>query len=295
MDKNNIFIKRSMDIHNNKYDYSLVEYKNNRIKIKIICPIHGLFEQTPYKHLIGRGCHYCAGNLQLNTIDFIKKSNEIHNYLYDYSLSKYINTKTKVKIICKEHGVFEQSPNNHITKKQGCPKCKGGIKLTINEFINRSREIHNNKYDYSLVNYININTKVKIICPKHGVFEQTPNCHLNQGYGCQKCSESKGEKQIRKFLEKNEIKYNYEKTFENCKFKYKLKFDFYLPDYNTCIEYNGIQHYKPVNYFGGEKVLKYQKNNDKIKDIYCKSNNIELLTIKYDEDIIPKLKNIIKV
>ena len=231
MDKNNIFIKRSMDIHNNKYDYSLVEYKNNRTKIKIICPIHGLFEQTPYKHLIGRGCHYCAGNLQLNTIDFIKKSNEIHNYLYDYSLSKYINTITKVKIIC----------------------------------------------------------------PKHGVFEQTPNCHLNQGYGCQKCSESKGEKQIRKFLEKNEIKYNYEKTFENCKFKYKLKFDFYLPDYNTCIEYNGIQHYKPVNYFGGEKVLKYQKNNDKIKDIYCKSNNIELLTIKYDEDIIPKLKNIIKV
>ena len=295
MNRGDIFIENAKSIHGNKYDYSLIQYKNNRNGVEIICPLHGVFKQTPYKHLMGRGCHRCANNQKLTDIDFITKSNEIHGNKYDYSLVRYKNNKTKIEIICPIHGVFRQSPNNHISKKQGCPKCGGGIRYNQNEYIDRVTEIHDNKYDYSLVRYKNNKTKIEIICPIHGIFRQNPDCHLNRKYGCPKCSESKGEKEIRLFLEKNDIKYIYQKTFEKCRLKNKLKFDYYLCDYNICIEYNGIQHYKPIDYFGGKKILNYQKNNDQIKYIYCMNNNINLSIIRYDDDILEKLKNIINI
>jgi hypothetical protein len=113
-----------------------------------------------------------------NTKQFIEDVKKVHSTKYDYSLVKYINNRTKVKIICPEHGIFEQRPYSHISG-QGCPKCGGTFKFTINDFIIKSKEIHGNKYDYSLVDYINTHTKVKIICKKHGIFEQQPNSHLN--------------------------------------------------------------------------------------------------------------------
>jgi len=132
--------------------------------------------------------------------------------------------------------------------------------------------------------------KIKIICKKHGIFEQTPDNHINKKTGCPICNESKGEKEIRIILNNLNIKYIKQKTFNNCKNKRKLPFDFYLTDYNLCIEFDGIQHFKSIEYFGGEKVLKETQKRDLIKNNYCKENNIKLLRIKYNENILKKLK-----
>jgi len=179
------FIEKSKKIHGDKYDYSISNYIGNHKKIKIICLKHGIFEQSASDHLSGCGCQKCAGNKKITTDNFITKSKEIHNDEYDYSLVKYVNSNTKVKIICKEHGIFEQKPTNHFNNKQGCPKCNGK-NLNTEDIIKKFSSIHGDKYDYSLVKYINTNIKVKIICPEHGIFEQKPIQHL-QGKRCQKC------------------------------------------------------------------------------------------------------------
>lgn len=268
-----IIIKEFENIHKHRYDYSLIEYKSMHTKVKIICKIHGIFEQQPANHLMGQGCPICNSN-KLNREIFIKKSEKIHSEKYDYSLVDYINNGTKVKIICKNHGVFEQRPNSHL-KGYGCSKCR---KLCITDFVERSNKIHYNKYDYSMVILIDTIKKVKILCPEHGIFEQTPNRHLS-GNGCPKCRISKGELKIINYLKVKNIKYEYQKIFDNCKDLYKLPFDFYLPEHNICIEFDGIQHFKPIEYWGGVKTLKYIQKHDKIKNEYCLKNNIRLIRI----------------
>lgn len=128
---------------------------------------------------------------KLSTDDFIKKSVEKYGHTFDYSKTIYITSKYKVEIICRKHGSFWQTPNNHL-KYNGCKKCEKEImseklKLQLNIFIERSNQIHNNKFYYSLVEYSSIMKKVKIICPIHGVFEQVANEHMN-GKGCRKCA-----------------------------------------------------------------------------------------------------------
>jgi len=284
------FIKKVKKIHKSKYDYSLVNYKNMKENIKIICLFHGVFEQTPNNHLNGKGCPKCAKNKKITQNSFIEKAKEKHDDKYDYSLVNYKNSKTKVKIICPIHGIFEQTPDNHIHKKYGCSKCNGKFKNT-NEFINISEKSHDKKYNYSLVDYKNGKTKVKIICPIHGVFEQTPEKHLI-GQGCPKCNNSHGENEIEKILNNKNILFETQKKFKNCKDKYYLPFDFYLPEYNLCIEFDGIQHFKPIDYFGGEEKFKLQQKRDSIKNIYCKENNINLLRIKYNENIKEKIETL---
>ena len=212
------FIQRARKVHGDKYDYSLVEYKNAQTKIKIICPEHGVFEQTPAHHIHRKQiCRKCAGFARSSTEDWIKKAKEVHGNKYDYSLVEYKNNYTKVKIICSEHGVFEQNPNNHISKKRGCAKCVSRYNYSSKEFIENAREIHGDKYDYSLVEYKNAKAKVKIICPEHGLFEQNADHHINHKSGCPTCSESKGEREVRLFLENNNIHYKSEHIFKDLK------------------------------------------------------------------------------
>lgn len=206
---NEEFIKRAKNVHGDKYDYSLVEYISYHIKVKIICSKHGIFEQSPSKHLY-QNCPRCVGNVRNTNDEFINMSNIIHKNRYDYSLVKYINAHTKIKIICKEHGIFEQEPRAHLYG-YGCPQCSGNKKLTNEIFIHRSIIRHNNIYDYSLVDYKNNSTNVKIICKKHGIFEQLPFNHM-KGCGCPKCDNySAGEKIIEKILKKNNIIYEPQK------------------------------------------------------------------------------------
>jgi very-short-patch-repair endonuclease len=277
-----LFIKKSKIIHEDKYDYSLVEYVGSLNKVKIICPIHGVFEQTPNKHY-KNGCPYCGNNI-ITQKELIKIFNKIHNNKYEYSLIVYKNMRTKIKIICPEHGIFEQSISSH-KNGNGCPKCKN---ISLENFIKESKKIHNNKYDYTLVNYFNWKTKVKIICPEHGIFEQRPNNHKDLKQGCPYCNESHGEKEIASFLEKNKIIFIRQHKFNNCKNILPLPFDFYLPELNICIEYDGEQHFRKHNIWGENKLKQTQKN-DKIKNQYCKDNNIGLIRIKFDQNIKEQL------
>lgn len=183
------FITKARAIHDDKYDYSKVVYRNFRSPVTIICPIHGEFKQAPHNHIIlKQGCAGCAGVAKKDVNTFIEEAKKLHGDHYDYSRVEYKNANTKVKIVCPEHGVFEQTPHNHLHNK-GCPECAGCKKLTKEKFIRKAREVFGDKYDYSLVEYVDWKTKVKIICPEHGVFEQTPNNHTSHGSGCPHCSE----------------------------------------------------------------------------------------------------------
>jgi superfamily II DNA or RNA helicase len=181
------FINKARTIHGDRYDYSKVQYINANSKVCIVCPEHGEFWQTPINHLKGAECPKCSGNVRLSKDDFINRSHIVHGNKYDYSKVKYINTNTKVCIICPEHGEFWQTPGSHINGSCGCAKCSGNIKFNTEDFINRAHIVHGDKYDYSKVNYVNANAKVCIICPKHGEFWQTPYGHL-KGNGCAICS-----------------------------------------------------------------------------------------------------------
>lgn len=180
------FVKRAREIHGDKYDYSKVNYVNNKTKVRIICPEHGEFYQIPKSHLMGCECPKCRNNYKLSADDFIKKSKLVHGDKYDYSKVEYINNVTKVCIICPEHGEFWQIPLNHM-EGHGCPSCAPNKKMDIDGFLKKAKQVHGDKYDYSKVKYVNNNTKVTIICPTHGEFEQTPHDHLS-GKGCMECS-----------------------------------------------------------------------------------------------------------
>lgn len=300
------FVCNANKIHGNKYDYSLVDYKSNNVKVKIICSKHGLFEQRPNDHISKKtGCSSCCGKNK-NTEVFINELKLTHGDLYDYSKVVYSGIDNNIEIICKKHGSFLQSAYTH-RNGSGCPKCNGervGLKNlnTLSFFINKSIDVHGNKYDYSLVDYKKGTIKVKIICPNHGIFEQIPDSHL-RGRGCPVCKESMGEKMISKILSNLNVKFERQHKFDDCiGKKYRLPFDFYLQDYNLCIEYDGEQHFKfRPNSFGAKEeksLFNYQNliNNDKIKNEYCTKNNINLLRIKFDEieeNIVNKIKNLL--
>lgn len=189
------FIEQCHAVHGDRYDYSLVEYINNKTKVQIICKTHGLFEQLAQHHMRGRGCTQCGNEYnserqRSNTQEFIKKATAIHGSKYDYSLVDYVTNYKKVTLICNEHGQFPQTPSDHLSGC-GCPKCylkKSSESKTksTSEFINRASEVHKGKYDYSLVDYKKSSIKVIIICPYHGEFTQIPAEHL-YGKGCHKC------------------------------------------------------------------------------------------------------------
>jgi len=183
------FIKKGKEKWGNKFDYSKVKYINNTTKVCIIDENGNEFWQTPSNHLSGFDCSKV--NIRKNTEDFIKNAKLVHGDKYDYSKVKYVNCKTKVCIICPEHGEFWQIPNNHL-KGQGCNKCaiEKNHRLqrkNTEDFIKNAKIVHEDKYNYSKVEYKNNETKVCIICPEHGEFQQTPYVHL-YGCGCPKCA-----------------------------------------------------------------------------------------------------------
>ena len=275
------FIEKAKQVHGDIYDYSKVNYVDSHTKVCIICPEHGEFWQKPDNHLNGWGCKKCGLKIssekrKLTKENFILKAREIHGWKYDYSKVEYVDNSTKVCIICPEHGEFWQTPNNHLNG-YGCQLCGKNIvgeklRKNIETFINDSREVHGDKYDYSKVKYKNNKIKVCIICPEHGEFWQTPNDHLD-GCGCPSCNEYKLEKEIKDFLIENNINFESQKRFSWLGLQ---SLDFYLPDYNVGIECQGIQHFEPKDFFGGEKAFKEQVERDIKKYQKCLHNNIKL-------------------
>lgn len=282
------FIWKAIQKHGYKYNYKKVEYKNSYSKVCIICPEHGEFWQSPNHHLQGKNCPKCGNVYSPTTEEFIEKSKEVHGNKYDYSKVDYINNREKVCIICHEHGEFFQTPHEHLLKK-GCHKCGNTKKLTQKEFIEQTKLIHGNKYDYSKVNYKNNKTKVCIICPEHGEFFQTPNSHITKNSGCPKCNISLLEYEIMGELDKNQ--YNYIFQYKS-KWMKRQSLDFYLTDYNISIECQGRQHFESIDFFGGKNGLIDSMKRDKKKYDKCIENNVKLLYFThYNGKIDDKIYN----
>lgn len=181
-------------------------------------------------------------------------------------------------------------------------------KYSTQDFINKSREIHGSKYDYDFVKFSGLSNnspKVTISCSKHGLFDQHPANHIYYKQGCPKCSESDGEKLISRILERHNIKFETQKRFTDCVSYgsknrcFKLPFDFFLPEHNILIEYDGQQHSEPVDIFGGEQSFERTKILDNIKNLYAASNKIKLIRVphtishsKIEGLLIPQITNL---
>ena len=286
------FIDEAKKVWGDKYDYSLVEYKGALKKVKII--YDGIvFEQTAVQHLQG-----LSPEKNLTKDNFIRKAKIKHGDKYDYSQVRFKDGNSAVMIGFQ--GIYYlQKPYHHLSGN--CPEnINLAVKKTTKQFIIEANSVHDFKYNYDKCDYIKNQVKVTITCTLHGDFEQRPLSHL-QGNGCPHCSESRGEKEIAKFLDKYDIFYERQKKFHDCRNIFELPFDFYVPSIRTCIEFDGKQHYFPVEHFGGLKAYECLKVNDKIKEDYCEDNYINLIRIRYDQfdDIYQilweNLKNVIVI
>lgn len=280
------FVKRSITVHKNKYKYDKNTYTNASSATSIICPTHGEFKQKPEKHMIGQGCKICnntrifnVNKERINITILLEVYNKTHENKYDYSSFVYSGYKKHSIIVCPVHGEFKQTPSSHLTS--GCPKCAiDNNKISQKEFVERANKIHYDKYKYDNIVYDKLGTKVMITCPIHGDFEQKAQTHLS-GHGCPRCSSSKGEEKITYFLLNKEIAFVREKKFHKLG---SLRFDFYLPDYNLCIEYDGIHHFVSVDRFkSGKTDLAQIKARDEKKNQFCFENNIKLIRIPYTD------------
>lgn len=236
------FVKKAINEHGDKYNYANTTYVNKETKLTYICPVHGEVLQKPYLHLKS-GCPFCAGRgIGKHTKEtFIKRAREIHGDFYDYSKIEFKGIHDKIIIGCPVHGEFIQKAANHINLKNGCPKCKGGVSYDNNDFVELAKSLHNDKFDYSKVDYKKAHSKIIIKCSVHGEFEQMPYVHLTSKYACPSCvaelTRSQGEEEIKSFIEQyftGEIKQGDRNIL------YYREIDIYLPAIKLGIEYHGM-------------------------------------------------------
>ena len=284
--------------NNSNLNFDKTQYVNSRTKICVTCKKHGDFFVLPMIFTKRQYCPKCkqeqieqeknkkALNLELlqqrkkqeKIKKFIEKSQSVHGDKYDYSKVEYINKQTKVCIICPEHGEFWQKPHFHM-KGCKCPKCAlNNIKLklswTTEQFITKAKEIHGDKYDYSKVEYVNNNTKVCIICPKHGEFWQTPNMHLNEHQGCPLCGtlSSKSELEIFNFLKE---KCDDEIVLREHQLIPPQEIDIFLPSKSIAIEFDGLRWHSEL--FNKNKWYHLNKSKK------CLEQGVHLIHVFEDE------------
>jgi len=287
---------KSNEVHNNEYE--IIEFRGTNFNIKFRHLTCGkISTQRGGNHLRGNGCSYCYGNKKYTKEEILKISREKWNDEYTI-LSENVEYNKKSKIVHNKCGnEYEQIISHHLTKG-GCKFCAGNNKHTIESIQLKSNKIHNNEYTI-LSKPSGSFSKIKILHNKCGnEYEQVVSTHIS-GCGCPKCNIfSKGEIFIENFLKENNIEYNTQKTFDNCKYINKLKYDFYLIDYNICIEFDGEQHFRSIRYFGGKTAFELQKIKDNIKNEYCIVNDIQLIRFRYDnsfDKISDELKKILSL
>jgi very-short-patch-repair endonuclease/plasmid maintenance system killer protein len=317
------FIKKCKEVHNNYYDYSMINFVVTNGEINIICPKHKKFPQMAYEHLRGRGCEKCGRietgvKKRIGFTKWLKEAKKMHNNYYSYDKNSFTTSKNLVKIKCPKHGWYRQNAGQHAYANSGCDLC-GNLRISesrarkLKDFIKAARKIHGRRYDYSNIKS-NLKTgivicdekgKVNIICKIHGEFNMDPTNHsaLSHKQGCEKCIRSKGEEVVRMLLAKYKIKFKDHWRDHNCKDVAKLIFDFYIPDRLTIIEYDGPHHFRPIKFYQkmtDEQALKNFRGTvrrDKIKDKWCKKNGISMLRIPYTSDvknILMKELNLVK-
>lgn len=278
------YINDFIKIHGTKYSYNEFENNGSTKNSVVICPIHGRFNITPSHHLRGHGCQICGKQKQLleqtkTTKQFITEARQVHGnkFIYDKTDLKCKDDAGRVIITCRIHGDFKQTPSNHLYG-YGCKKCKTDklsklFRKSFEEYEKEASILHNDAYEYHQ-DYINRNTEIYITCKKCGYkFTQTPANHL-QGKGCPMCKISHAENDIKKLLDENNIQYVYQKKFD---WLGKQSIDFFISDYNIAIECQGMQHFEPKEYFGGEDEFKNILERDERKLKLCNEYNIKLL------------------
>ena len=275
------------DIISRDSEYEIIEpliYRNSRestIHMRHIACGNDFFISLDHWQA-GQRPHRCAyrrTTIRKTTQDFIEEVKRCDNS-EDYDvIGEYVNKRTKIEMrhISKNHNFFI-SPEDFLDGCR-CGKCFGKHLKTTDDFI---KEIEKITSDYEIVGeYTTALSKIKM---KHltcgTVFETRPNDFLN-GHGCPKCKESRNEKKIEKILIANNVEFEKQKTFSDCRYKSVLRFDFYLPKYNTCIEFDGEFHF--MNCIPGVDTLEIQKQRDKAKNEYCMKNGIKLIRISYLE------------
>ena len=262
-------LQKCRKIHKCKYEYGEFEFKNLKQTISIICPYHGEFKQSLGAHSRGRSCPKCAKVRSPISIEkFIEMAEKIHGIKYDYSRVYFDNMNCDVVIGCPEHGDFTQRASHHVYSKSGCPMCNGGKKWNNNFFIETCKKVHKDKYDYSKTIYTSMSEKVTIICPEHGEFEQIAQTHRTGG-GCRRCnSRGKREHWTREVLEEifqtpfPSVRPSWMKNPDTSK---PLEVDCYSDILGLGLEYQGIQHYEPIDFFGGIEALEINVEKDRIK------------------------------
>ena len=298
------FLRQSCIIHNNFYGYGKFVFIDAKTKGIIICPEHGDFSQVPKTHLKGSGCPECGrkkANLSLTTPfakfkadAFAMRPNE-----FEYFEEEYKNKHIPTKIRCIKHNhIFYQTPKSHLYGSQ-CPICEyennpNTSPKSHEQYLKDVYEVHGDHFIYN-TEYKSAHEYISILCKDcETTFDQLAYVHL-QGSGCPICKLSIGEKSIRLYLERNNIGYIKQKTFDDCRSPKNrmLKYDFYIPHIKLLIEFDGKQHYELSNIRGYKTTqdeLDRTRIHDSIKNEYSKSNNIKLLRIPYwDTNKIPTI------
>lgn len=277
------YVKRVAEINT---DIEVVGiYIDSKTKILHRCKIDGYeWYVKPNNILTGSGCAMCCGHIKKTHSEYIDLVAEINSDIE--VIGEYVDYDTTILHKCKIDGYEWYASPNRILHGTGCPKC--AKKIRTHEDYVRDVSIINPNIEV-LEKYQKWNVPILHKCKKCGCEWATrPNDILN-GTGCPECKESHGERNIKEWLDAHNILYQRQKTFDDCKYKRVLPFDFYLPTYDICIEYQGVQHYKPIGYFGGQKSFESQVLRDKIKKEYCQKNNILFFEIPYYSDLEEEL------
>lgn len=274
------------------------EYTNCKTPTEHYCKIHKIFfDIAPQSTLQGHGCRGCASDkIRMKKL---KTEDEYISELAEKNpnvrlIGRYHDSLTPTEHLCLIHNVIWKPTPARVLGGGGCQQC--GSEKISNYFLKPKEqyiaELAVRNPDVELIGeYAGGKVPTEHYCKIHDeLFLTSPDCAL-RGCGCLHCRGSKGEKYIGEWLDNHNIIYESQKSFVDCKDKQPLPFDFYLPDYNCCIEYDGKQHFEPIEWFGGQESLEYTQKHDNIKNEYCQNNNIKLLRIPYYTNIEEELNN----
>lgn len=261
-------------------------YSDSKIEARCTLCGHRWFARA-VDILRGHGCPECSYRAKAKTQkQYISELAMVNPDIL--VVGEYINSYTKIKHLCLKCGHEWLAEPNSLLCGNHCPQCSTRRKSHeqyVSELAIKNPNIE------AIEKYINANTKIKHRCLVCGYEWMVKPNHVLHGLGCPTCRETSGEQMVRQWLLDNNIQYEYQKRFVDCKNERMLPFDFYLPNYNCCIEYDGAQHFKEVDLWGGQEYLLQRQYNDQIKNDYCKKNNIYLIRIRYDEDVCKVLNN----
>ena len=270
------------------------KYRNTSTRILHKCEKHNItWKTSPNSILQGCGCIECWKEKQRKArgkghdkyVQQVKTTNPNIEVI-----EQYVNSNTPILHKCLIDNCEWNSAPSNILSGHGCPMCAGNKHKSQEEYIKEVKLINP---DIEVVGeYVNFNTPILHKCLIDGYEWYTrPEYIISGRRGCPKCNESSGERQVRQWLEKNNIKYEYQKRYDDCKDINTLPFDFYLPTYNLIVEYDDKQHFEPIEYFGGIEAFNTRVKHDNIKNEYCKNNGISLLRIPYYKNVEEELNN----